>query len=39
MRAAMDRGVPIAEVKRKSAVGRDLETLGSGLAAALGLEH
>lgn len=39
MRAAADRGVPIAEIKRKSAVGRDIEKLGSGLMAALGREQ
>ena len=39
MRAAMDRGVPIDEIKRKSAVGKDLDTLDAGIAAALGLER
>ena len=39
MRAAIDRGVPIDEIKRKSAVGRDLDELDSGIAAALGLER
>lgn len=39
MRAAIDQGIPIAEVKRKSAIGRDIEQLESGIAAALGLEH
>lgn len=39
MRPAVDRGIPIAEVKRKSAIGRDIEQLESGLAAALGLER
>ena len=37
--AAIDRGVLIDEVKRKSALGRDLDTLDAGLAAALGLER
>ena len=37
MRAAIDRGVPIAEIKRKTAVGKDLDTLDAGIAAALGL--
>lgn len=39
VRAAVDRGIPIGEVKRKSAVGKDLETLDAGIAAALGLER
>jgi len=39
MRAAIDRGVPIDEIKRKSALGRDLDTLDAGIAAALGLER
>lgn len=39
MRAAIDRGVPINEIKRKSALGRDLDALDAGLAAAFGLER
>ncbi|MGI8932140.1 MAG: hypothetical protein ACR2FK_07170, partial [Sphingomicrobium sp.] len=39
MTQAIDRGVPIAEVRRKCALGKDLETLDKGLSAALGLEH
>jgi pilus assembly protein CpaE len=39
MRAAIDRGVPIDEVKRKTALGKDLDTLDAGIAAALGLER
>jgi pilus assembly protein CpaE len=39
VRAAIDRGVPLSEVKRKSAVGKDLQLLDSGIAAALGLER
>ena len=39
MRAAVDRGVPISEVKRRSAIGKDLDLLDSGLAAALGLDR
>lgn len=39
MRPAVDRGIPIAEVKRKSAIGRDIEQLEGGIAAALGLER
>jgi pilus assembly protein CpaE len=37
--AAIDRGVLIDEVKRKSALSRDLDALDTGLAAALGLER
>jgi pilus assembly protein CpaE len=36
---AIDRGVPIDELKRKSAVGKDLDALNAGLTAALGLER
>jgi pilus assembly protein CpaE len=39
MTQAIDRGIPIEEVKRKSALVRDIETMDQGLAAALGLEH
>ncbi|HET7708018.1 MAG TPA: pilus assembly protein CpaE [Sphingomicrobium sp.] len=39
MRAAVDRGVPINEVKRRSAIAKDLDQLDSGLAAALGLKR
>jgi pilus assembly protein CpaE len=39
MRAAIDRGVPISDIKRKSAIGKDLAVLDSGIAAALGLER
>jgi len=39
MRAAVEQGVPISEIKRKSAVSRDIEVLRSGMIAALGLEH
>ena len=39
MRSAIDRGIPIAEVKRKSAIGRDIDQLENGIAAALGLER
>jgi pilus assembly protein CpaE len=31
--------VPIDEVKRKSAIGKDLDMLDAGIAAALGLER
>jgi pilus assembly protein CpaE len=39
MRSAIDRGVPIDELKRKSALGKDLDVLDAGIAAALGLER
>jgi pilus assembly protein CpaE len=39
MRAAIDQGVPIDEIKRKSALGRDLDILDAGIAATLGLER
>jgi pilus assembly protein CpaE len=39
MRAAIDRGVSIDEIKRKTAVAKDLDLLDSGIAAALRLER
>ncbi|WP_294070690.1 pilus assembly protein CpaE [Sphingomonas sp.] len=39
MRAALDRGVPIGDLKRKSPLGKDIDTLDAGVAAALGLER
>jgi len=39
MCAAIDRGVPIAEIKRKSSLAKDLDVLDAGLATALGLER
>lgn len=39
MRTAIDRGIPIDELKRKSALGKDLDALDAGVAAALGLER
>ncbi len=40
MTAAIDRGVPIDEVSRKSALARILRcSIDKGIAAALGLEH
>lgn len=39
MRSAIDRGVPIDEVKRKTALAKDLDKLDVGVAAALGLER
>jgi pilus assembly protein CpaE len=39
VRTAIDRGVPISDIKRKSAVGKDLDLLNAGVAAALGLDR
>lgn len=39
MCAAIDRGVPISEIKRKTAIAKDLDTLDAGIAASLGLER
>jgi pilus assembly protein CpaE len=39
MRSAIDRGVPIGEIKRKTALGKDIDALDSAVAAALGLER
>ena len=39
MRSAIDRGVPISELRRKSALGKDLDLLDAGIAAALDLER
>jgi pilus assembly protein CpaE len=39
MRTASDRGVTIDQVKRKSAVGKDINQLDAGIAAVLGLER
>jgi pilus assembly protein CpaE len=39
MRAAIDRGVPIGDIKRKSAIAKDLAVLDAGIAAAMGLER
>lgn len=39
MRPASERGLPIAEVKRKSAVGKDIDLLEAGIAGALGRER
>jgi pilus assembly protein CpaE len=36
---AIERGVPISDIKRKSAVGRDIDILDAGIAAALGRER
>ncbi len=37
VRAAIDRGVPIEEIKRKSALAKDLDALGEGIATSLGI--
>jgi pilus assembly protein CpaE len=39
MHPAIERGVPIAEIKRKSAVGKDIEMLEAGIAGILGRER
>ena len=39
MNQAIDRGVPIGEVRRKCPLARDIDTMDKGVAAALGLEH
>lgn len=38
MSTAIDRGVPIDEIKRRSAVGKDVAALASGVAQAVGLD-
>ena len=39
MSAAIDRGVPLGEIKRKSALAKDLDELSGDIAAVLGLER
>lgn len=39
MRAAIEQGIPISEVKRRSAVGKDIAAIDLGIAGALGLER
>ncbi|GAA4712272.1 pilus assembly protein CpaE [Sphingomonas lutea] len=39
MSAAIDRGVPIDDIKRKTSLAKDLDTLDAGVAAALNLER
>ena len=39
MRVATERGVPIADIKRRSAVGKDIDTLDAGIAGVLGWER
>jgi len=37
VRAAIDRGVPVEEIKRKTALAKDLDTLGDGIMTSLGV--
>jgi pilus assembly protein CpaE len=37
VRAAIDRGVPLDEIKRKAALVKDFDALGEGLMASLGI--
>ena len=39
MTQAIDRGVPLAEIKRKCALVKDIDAMQRGVASALGLEH
>lgn len=39
MSQAIDRGVPLAEIKKKCALVRDIDAMQQGVASALGLEH
>ena len=39
MHPAIERGVPIGEIKRKSSVGKDIEMLEAGIAGILGRER
>lgn len=39
MSSAIDRGVPIAEIKRSTALGKDIDALQADVAAALGLKR
>jgi len=39
MTQAIDRGIPIGEVRRKCPLGKDIDLMDKGIAAALGLEH
>jgi pilus assembly protein CpaE len=39
MRAALEQGVPISDVKRRSAIGKDIDGLAEGIASILGLER
>ena len=37
VRAAIDRGVPVEEIKRKTALAKDLDALGEGIMTSLGI--
>jgi hypothetical protein len=39
MRAAVDQGIPVGEVKRRSAVGKGIDALDVAIAAALKLDR
>jgi pilus assembly protein CpaE len=39
MTQAIDRGVPLAEIKRKCPLVKDIDVMTQGVAAAIGLEH
>ena len=39
MHEAIERGVPISDIKRKSAVGKDIDVLDAGIAGAFGRER
>jgi pilus assembly protein CpaE len=39
MRSAIDQGVPIAQLKRKSGIGKDIDTLDAGIAATFELRR
>ena len=39
MGQAIERGIPLAEVKRKCQLVKDIDTMDQGISAALGLEH
>jgi hypothetical protein len=39
MSEAIDRGVPLAEIKRRCALIKDIENMEQGVSSALGLEH
>ena len=39
MNPAVERGVPISDIKRKSAVGKDIDVLDAGIAGAFGRER
>jgi pilus assembly protein CpaE len=39
MHPAVERGVPISDIKRKSAVGKDIDVLDAGIAGAFGRER